>query len=184
MDKKRDLRVGQIAQDLIFETVDGYVTAGAMSDDEWRGMCRALKKPEWECDPRFKTTAARFINAKDRLAETAAVIKGQSSDYWLKSFEENGVPSAPVLTRPQMLEDVQVKHNEIINEYKHPGIGRVRQVRPAARFSGFEKTPNPIAPRLGEHNKEILTSIGYSREQIEDFSANRVLTDFNLSDKT
>src|SRR5262249_21381062 len=46
----------QIAQDLIFATTDGFITAGAVSDAEWRGMCRALEHVEWLDDPRFRTT--------------------------------------------------------------------------------------------------------------------------------
>ncbi|MEE4280632.1 MAG: CoA transferase, partial [Pseudomonadales bacterium] len=40
----------QLSPDLIFATTDGYITAGAVSDKEWHGMCRALDKPEWRDD--------------------------------------------------------------------------------------------------------------------------------------
>lgn len=183
VDEKRDLRVGQIAQDLVFRTRDGYVTAGAMSDEEWNGMCEALEKPSWLDDPRFNSTSARFINAKERLAETAKIIEGKSSDYWLARFEENGVPCAPILTRPEMLENEQVKHNQIVKEYDHPGIGRVRGVRPAAQFDCFESRPAPIAPRLGEHNREILTSIGYSNEDVDSLYASNILVSQNSNQK-
>ena len=162
------------------ETQDGYVTAGAMSDEEWQGMCSALQKPKWEDDERFKDTAARFINAKERIAETALVIKDFPSEYWLKRFDHYGVPSAPVLTRSDMIENVQVKHNEIISEYQHPGIGKVRQVRQAARFEFSSGNPTPFAPRLGEHNREILESLGYSNEEINKLYDAKVVVDFSL----
>ena len=53
----------QIAQDLIFETTDGYITAGAVSDAEWLGMCTALERLEWLDDERFKTAAGRVVYA-------------------------------------------------------------------------------------------------------------------------
>src|ERR1700676_1429338 len=53
--------------DLIFKTLDGYITAGALSDSEWRGLCGVLGKPEWIDDPRFRTPAARSANAAERL---------------------------------------------------------------------------------------------------------------------
>ena len=177
VDKKRDLRVGQIAQDLIFATSDGYITAGAMSDDEWMGMCKALDKPEWKTDPRFKDTAARFINARERLSGTAEIIRKASTEYWLKRLEVNGVPCAPVLTRAEMLDNEQVVHNKIVQEYDHPEIGRVRGVRPAAQFDGYVNNPAPLAPLLGEHNKEILLSVGYTEEQIEELYDGRILVD-------
>jgi crotonobetainyl-CoA:carnitine CoA-transferase CaiB-like acyl-CoA transferase len=41
-----------------------------------------------------------------------------------------------------------------------PGLGRVRQARPAARF---DRTPSRIrrpAPAIGEHTREILAEFG------------------------
>ena len=38
---------GEASPDLIYRTDDGYITAGAISDKEWQGMCRALDRPEW-----------------------------------------------------------------------------------------------------------------------------------------
>ncbi|MDC3067606.1 CoA transferase, partial [Pseudomonadota bacterium] len=38
---------GQIAQDLVFRTLDGFITVGAMSDQEWASLCEVLQKPEW-----------------------------------------------------------------------------------------------------------------------------------------
>ena len=183
VDEKRDLRVGQLAQDLVFRTRDGYVTAGAMSDEEWAGMCRAVNRVGWKDDPRFNTTAGRFINAKERLSETAKILVEESSDYWLKRFEENGVPCAPVLTRTEMLENEQVKHNRIVREYDHPGIGRVRGSRPAAQFDHYESDSAPLAPFLGEHNREIMMAIGYSIEEIDTMYAEKILVDSNKKRK-
>ena len=46
----------QLAPDLIFETSDGYITAGAVSNAEWQGMCLALDREEWLKDDRFNTS--------------------------------------------------------------------------------------------------------------------------------
>ena len=43
--------------DLIYETKDGYMTVAVMSDKEWAGLTRALERPEWLDDPRFRTPA-------------------------------------------------------------------------------------------------------------------------------
>ncbi|MGE0862082.1 MAG: CaiB/BaiF CoA transferase family protein [Gammaproteobacteria bacterium] len=161
-----DRRIGQIAQDLVFKTVDGYITAGAMSDAEWRGMCTVLEQPAWLEDPRFKTTAARFIHARERIAATAAVLATRTSAEWLAALDEHGVPCAPVLSRAETLEHAQVLANDLIREYEHPGLGRVRQPRPAARFEGVHFDRQPLAPRLGQHNAEVLAELGYDAEQV------------------
>jgi crotonobetainyl-CoA:carnitine CoA-transferase CaiB-like acyl-CoA transferase len=162
VDDDHDVRVGQLAQDLIFKTQDGYITAGAMSDAEWRGMCAVLERPEWLEDARFNTTAARFIHAPERIAATAEILTGDSSAAWLTKLDQHGVPCAPVLSRAETLHHEQVLANDLIREYEHPAIGRVRQPRPAARFEGVEFDREPKAPQLGQHNGDLLRELGYS----------------------
>ena len=161
-----NVRTGQLAQDLIFKSKDGYLTCGAVSDAEWQGMCTALDKPEWLDDERFNTARGRVVNAPARLKQTGEVIATRTTAEWLETLDAHGVPCAPVLTRPQILEHEQVIENETITEYEHPGLGRVRQARPAARF---EKTPvntAALAPMLGQQTLEILQELGYSTEEI------------------
>ena len=161
-----NVRTGQLAQDLIFKSKDGYLTCGAVSDAEWQGMCTALDKPEWLDDERFNTARGRVVNAPARLKQTGEVIATRTTAEWLETLDAHGVPCAPVLTRPQILEHEQVIENETITEYDHPGLGRVRQARPAARF---EKTPvntGALAPMLGQQTLEILQELGYSSDEI------------------
>src|SRR4029077_20625381 len=53
--------------DLIFQTVDGYITVGTISDSEWQGFCRAAEAPELADDKRFNTPGARTANASERI---------------------------------------------------------------------------------------------------------------------
>ena len=92
VDEVRDLRIGQLALDLIFQTSDGYITAGAMSDDEWAGMCKTLERPDWVSDPRFSSTSARFENAEVRIRETGKILRKRTSAEWLETLDANGVP--------------------------------------------------------------------------------------------
>jgi len=150
----------QFAQDLIFQTTDGYITAGAVSDAEWEGMCRALGRETWLEDPRFRTANDRIVNVAERLAMTAEVLATRSSAEWLERLDANGVPCAPVLERHQVFEHEQIRINGTVTEQDHPVAGRIRQPRPAARF---DRTPAGVqrhAPTLGEHSDEILGELG------------------------
>ena len=158
----------QMSPDLIFQTTDGYITAGAVSDKEWHGMCRALGHEEWIKDKRFLTINDRGVNVNERLSLTAQVIATNTSAFWLERLDREGVPSGPVLSREEVLDHPQVKINELVSEYEHPIAGRIRQPRPAAIF---DKTPAFIrrhAPGLGEHNGEILNALGYDDARIEE----------------
>jgi crotonobetainyl-CoA:carnitine CoA-transferase CaiB-like acyl-CoA transferase len=157
----------QIAQDLIFQTTDGYITAGAVSDAEWLGMCKALDRVEWLDDERFKTAAGRVIHVTERLAMTADVLRQRSSAEWLEALDREGVPCAPVLTREQVIEHEQIRINATIEEHEHPTGGRIRQPRPAARFGGTPALIRRPAPLLGEHSREILLEAGFSAAEID-----------------
>jgi len=170
VDDDRELGYGQPIQELIFKTQDGYLTAGAMSDSEWYGLCEALEKPEWFDDPRYKTTQLRFKNADTRLAATAKIFQTKTNEHWLERLDRFSVPCAPVLSRTEVLSHPQVLANDIIREYDQPGLGRVRQPRSAAKFHGMNAPEQPLAPRLGEHTGEVLTELGYSAAEIRSFA--------------
>jgi len=165
----------QLAPDLIFETSDGYITAGAVSNAEWQGMCLALDREQWLNDDRFSTPAGRVRHVSQRLKMTAEVIATRPTEHWLKVLDEHHVPCAPVLSRKELLTHEQIIENELIQEMDQPGLGRVRQPRPAARFS---ETPAEIqgqAPYLGEHSREILSQFGFSDDVIDDLFSNDII---------
>ena len=56
----------QMGLDLVFETRDGHITAAAVADTEWAGLCRALNREELIADPRYKTPADRSRNQTER----------------------------------------------------------------------------------------------------------------------
>ncbi len=165
---EKNVRRGQLAQDLIFETKDGYITCGAVSDSEWKGMCAALEQPHWLDDERFSTPMGRVANAKERIDSMGDVLKSRTSADWLERLDANDVPCAPVLSRPEILENEQVKANKLISQYEHPGLGQIRQPRPGAKFSRSDMRKEPIAPALGQHSEEILRDLGLSGAEIRE----------------
>ncbi len=153
--------------DLIFKTLDGYITVGSLSDSEWRGLCGVIDRPEWIEDPRFRTPSARSVNAAERLTLVGEILAGGHSEDWLDRLDAADVPCAPVLRRREVMDNVQVINNALIELMEQPAMGVVRQPRPAARF---DRTPARIggpAPRIGEHTDAILAEAGYSGEEIE-----------------
>jgi crotonobetainyl-CoA:carnitine CoA-transferase CaiB-like acyl-CoA transferase len=149
-----------LAQDLVFETADGWMTAGAVSDSEWQGLARALDHPEWLDDERFRNPAGRVAYAKERLDQTASVLKTRTTEEWLACLDAEQVPCAPILALGELAGHPQIQANGLLVESDHPVAGRIRQPRPAALF---DQTPASIrrpAPSLGEHTAEVCAELG------------------------
>jgi crotonobetainyl-CoA:carnitine CoA-transferase CaiB-like acyl-CoA transferase len=166
---------GELGPDLVFATQDRYITAAALSDDEWAGMCRALNRQDLIDDPRFKTARDRSVNAVDRREITTSELEKWRAGEILPRLLSNDVPSAPVLSRFDLLQDAQVRENQILEEFQSEQFGKVRMPRPAARFDRTPAEVREMAPLLGADNAAILGELGYSADEIARLERDRVV---------
>ena len=155
-----------LAQDLVFETADGYMTAGAVSDSEWQGLATALEHPEWLDDKRFKTPAMRVAYAKERLEQTAEVLRSRPTQQWIETLDAHEVPCAPILPLDEVIRHPQLEANGLLVESEDPHVGALRQPRPAARFSDTPAGIACSAPLLGEHSESICGELGLDAAEI------------------
>lgn len=152
--------------DLVFKTSDGYITCGTISDSEWQGFCRASGDPELAKDERFATPTGRSINATARINKMQEYIGQHTTAEWLERLDAADVPCAPILRRSEIIHNEQVVARGIIAEIDQPGVGRIRQPKPAARFERNEAVIGGPAPRIGQHSREVLTELGYDERAI------------------
>jgi crotonobetainyl-CoA:carnitine CoA-transferase CaiB-like acyl-CoA transferase len=153
-------------RELIFETSDGFITAGTVSDREWEGFARAVQRPELVDAPRFATSAARVENWDERLDLMGEVFRTDTTAHWLERLGAEQVPCAPILECHELLTDAQIAANELIEEVDHPQAGRIRHTRPAARFDRTAARIRGFAPTLGQHTDEILAEIGLQESEL------------------
>lgn len=158
--------------DLIYQTADGYITVATMSDREWAAFCTASQRPELLDDPRFSSPAKRDENVNERLAEIQKTLLTRTSQEWLDLFDVHDVPCAPVLRRFEVIDHPQVEASGSLVFTDHPVAGRLRQARPAARFSATPVAAPRGAPLLGQHTLEVLTEdLGLDQETIDQLLA-------------
>ena len=139
---------------------DGYCASSAVSDVEFKGLWAALGRPDLADDPRFATAAARSQNAGE-LVKTMKELSSQTklADF-LRVAEEHDLPASPVNSIADLPNDAQIKNNKIFVERTHPVMGKVREVRPAARMSETGLRVSSPAPMRGEHTDDIVREIG------------------------
>ena len=171
---------GQMGLDLVFETKDSkYITAGAVTDKEWLGMCEALERKNLLNDPRFNTPRARFENKTERRLLIAEEIKKHNAEEILFKLHKNEVPSAPILTRTELLKNEQIVANEIIEFHDSKIFGTIRSPRPAPIYSDSPINGKQLAPLMGENSREILKEINYKDEEIDNFIKEKVISSTN-----
>jgi crotonobetainyl-CoA:carnitine CoA-transferase CaiB-like acyl-CoA transferase len=171
VDRETSIQRAATFIDLIYETKSGFISISVMTNDQWKGLCRAVGHLEWLDDERFKTPAGRDRYADARLELTQGVLFERTAKEWLDILEAAGVPCAPVLTRREMIEHPQVRAAGIVEELRHDVAGRVRQARNAAQFERSATQHRRSAPELGEHTEEVLVELGYAKEEISLLSA-------------
>lgn len=162
--------------DLIYETQDGYISVSVMSNTQWEALAHATGREEWLQDERFATPALRDKHADQRLSLIQDALLQKPAAQWLETLDAAGVPCAPVLKRREMIDHPQVQASGVVQQYKHPRAGLLRQARNAARFEG---TPTEVvrgAPALGEHTTQLLAELGYSQDQIDELTQNAVVS--------
>ena len=178
--KETDPAKGQLGLDLVFLTKDKkFITAGAVSDREWLGMCKALERNDLIKDERFKTPQSRVTNKVARRIIIKKEINKFNRDIILNRFREEQVPSAPILNRIELLENEQVKANNIFKYYKSKLYGKVRFPRSAASFSKGLKNNHILAPLLGMNSINILRELNYSKKEINGFLKEKITSEFN-----
>ena len=103
------------------------------------------------------------------------ILAKRTTADWLVRLDEADVPCAPVLRRGEVASNEHVVARGLIREFDHPGIGRVRQPRPAAEFGGTPvRAPSP-APGMGQHGRQILEELGYASEEIAQLGEAKVV---------
>ncbi|MEQ1755034.1 MAG: CoA transferase [Micropepsaceae bacterium] len=151
----------------IRKTKDGFITMLAISDDEFRSTCRAIGKPEFADDPRFRTVLDRMQNAKIMTDLISGVVAGFATAEITARLEAEDAPHAKVLKREEVLVNEQVKANDSIGILDDPRAGRMRLARNPAHFDGEALPFRRPAPALGEHTTEVLRELKKTDAEID-----------------
>ena len=177
--KEKNPSDGQLGLDLVFITKDKkYITAGAVTDKEWVGLCKAIKREDLIDNIKFNTPNARVKNKVERRKIIAEEIAKQSCEDLLSSLQDQEVPSAPILSREEVIENEQVLENNMIQYIDSKAFGKIRSPRSAPIFTKTPLTGKQLAPLLGENSEEILKELDYSEKEINVFIKEKIISKY------
>ncbi len=150
-----------------YETRTGPVMVCVGNDHQFKRLCHLLGATELPTDARFVSNPERVAHRHELgaiLRELFAPLDGRA---FAASADAAGVPVAPVLELDEVFEQPQVAARDMVIEFDHPTVGRMRQV-------GFpyklERTPAQLRyppPLFGQHTDEVLAEIGVAPDELE-----------------
>jgi len=150
-----------------FQAQDGYIVIATRQENFWRRLCEVLGDPALASDPRFATNPARLKHRATLVPLIEDIVRTRTVAEWLRKLRAAEVPAAPVNNLDGAFAEPPVAERDMIVEYEHSEVGRVRLPGNPIKFADAGRTPSTAAPRLGEHTEVVLRQLlGMSAERI------------------
>ena len=141
----------------------------------WAKLCKAMDMESFADDPRFGSWLLRLQNNQALLPILEKRFGEKTRDEWLAVLAAHDIPAAPVKTVLEFMDDPAVQHHDMVHEYDHPDVGRLRLMGQPLVFTDTPtRDPGP-PPLLGQHTDEVLKEAGYDAATINELRAKKVV---------
>ena len=150
-----------------FRTGDGLLNIAANKQEQFVSLMKLIGRQDLANDPRFAHRENRKLNRTVLTEEIEAALASKSAADWESLLNEAGVPAGRVLTVPEALALEQVRGRGLVEEIERPDTidQPLHLITAGYKLDGAKRLHAP-PPRLGEHTEEVLSSVGYSQNEI------------------
>ena len=152
-----------------FKTKDGWIQIIIVKNHEFIKFCNAVGWKKFIKDKRFVNNSERRKHEAILSREVQKLFIKENTDYWKNLLNKYEVQNEKVQDYKDFIESDQTKALDLISWLKQP---TTEQIWPVPNIPGMPRyVDNDIlskAPSLGQHTEEILISLGYSNNQIEE----------------
>ena len=134
----------------------------------WEDICRVIGEEGWITDPDYATPKARLPRLMQIFARIEEWTKTKTKFEAMEILNEYDIPCGPILSMKELAYEPSLRKTGTVVEVDHPTRGKYLTVGNPIKMSD---SPTEVArsPLLGEHTDEILTELGFSKEQIAAF---------------
>lgn len=149
-----------------FTTSDGFVVIAVITDNFWQNLKSVVSCPDFD-DPKYDTQPGRWADRAMIEERLNAILKENTTAYWVEQLEAKRIPCAPVNRFSQALSDPQVVHRNMVVELKHPDGKSTRGPGNPIKLSRTPAEEFTPAPHVGQHTDGVLGGLlGYDEETI------------------
>ena len=158
----------------VFETKDGQLFVGVVTDTQWEIYCREFGEPELAADARLKTNGTRVKERSWLIPRLGEVMRRYNKAELAAKLEAIGLPFAPIAKPWDLLDDPHLKASGGLVPTRIRG--KTIQV-PALplEFDGERLAKRADPPGIGEHGAELLKELGCSAADIERLREQRIV---------
>jgi crotonobetainyl-CoA:carnitine CoA-transferase CaiB-like acyl-CoA transferase len=137
-----------------------YIAAGVVREEQWPGLCRALKAPELIADPRFAVNAARVEHRAELIPLLAQRFLTKPAAWWTIALSRQKVPNGQFLTFDELRFHPQVRLNGFMLELDTPHWGKLWADGLPWKFSSTPAGPIRPGAMHGDHTAEVFAELG------------------------
>lgn len=160
----------------IFDTADGdKVFIGIISEKHWERFCEVFGMETWKNDSRLRTNNDRISQREWFLPEVESLIKNYTKQQVIALCEKANIPFAPISRPEDLFEDVHLVESGGLLETVLPDGTKSKLPKIPLRYGDIDFNLRINPPKIGEHNEEILKSIGLSDAEIQKLYTNKVI---------
>lgn len=154
----------------LYPTRDGWIFVMCNKEKFWPILADRLGHPELAKQPRFRSFADRLANRRELNALLNAAFSERTTKEWVQRLA-GAVPVAPVNDVSSALESKFVRENGNVASFRSHGSEDCARVLSSPIRVDGERPQVRSAPALGADNVDILSSLGYSLDDIEELRA-------------
>lgn len=144
-----------------------YVIIGANGDSIFKRLCEAMGRPDMATDQRIADNAGRVQHEAEIDAVIAEWCGQQDSEGVLAALETARVPSGPIYSVADMMQDPHYQARGLFEEVDVP-TGKLKIPAMVPKLSGTPGQTHWAGPEVGAYNQQVYGDLlGLAEAEIE-----------------
>jgi len=175
-DTEPRLRLG-INEEVMGEEIDTWIAIAVDSDEAWQGLRSVVGDARLD-DPTYAQVEGRRAAEEAIDAVIAEWARDKDPDEAAAALQGAGVAASPVYTPLGLTTEAHLAARGAFTTYDHAVTGVQRTTLPVWRMARRPVTHVGPAPAFGQHNAEVLITLGgYTDAEVEAMAESGLIAD-------